>query len=82
MRSCSGGVWRGMGAFINGLKIIIWEVSMKFGARLHLKLAREPQYIISLGKVREDSDGDAIKIYTSLLSKAGKPAECVIQVCG
>ena len=44
MRSCSGGVWRGMGPFINGLKIKIWGVSMKFGARLHLKLAREPQY--------------------------------------
>lgn len=64
------------------LRGVRWEVGTKFGERMHLKLAREPQYSISLGKVREDSDGDAIKIYTSLLSKAGKPAECVIQVCG
>ena len=35
---------------------------MKFGDRLHLKLAREPQNSIPLGKVKEDSDGDAIKI--------------------
>ena len=74
MRSCSGGVWRGMGPFINGLKSLVQGCIWSWQENLSTP--------ISLGKVREDSDGDAIKIYTSLLSKAGKPAGCVIQVCG
>ena len=47
----------GSGDFIEGVR---WEVSMNFGERLHLKLAREPQYIYIPSlfcKVEEDRGG-------------------------
>ena len=56
------------GAFIKGVR---WEVSMKFGERLHLKLARELQHpISSLGKLEGDTDGvfDIVKTSTSFIS--------------
>ena len=53
---------------------------MKFGERLHLKLAREPQYPISLGKVEEERWG--VHISTRLLSKAGKTGGYVISSVG
>ena len=37
--------FEGIGAFIERVR---WEVNMKFGEKLHLKLAREAQYISHL----------------------------------
>ena len=41
---------------------------MKFGERAHLKLAREPQYPISLGKVRK-TDGVFIYLLVCLVKQ-------------
>ena len=41
---------------------------MKFGERVHLKLAREPQYPISLGKVRK-TDGVFIYLLVCLVKQ-------------
>ena len=44
----------GTGVLLRGVR---WEVCVKLGERLHLTLAREPQYPISLGKAEKNRVG-------------------------
>ena len=57
----------GTGVLLRGVR---WEVCVKLGERLHLTLAREPQYPISLGKAEKNRVGVLILLRRQLVCLA------------